>query len=157
MQWSCWKHTYLNWFFWFFGLRNQKTYIFKYGFWVFFVLDTSDKISMSWIRNCKIDNRIFLWGVQNPKNPKNPLKNMYVFWLPNPKNPKNQFKYVCFQRDMPETINHSNILRLDVIRCYWKLIRSELERKVARIDCFPYSFLLKTNQIWAGSRSGQNW
>ena len=40
---------------------------------------------------------------------------------------------------------------------YWKLIRSELERRVAHNDSFPYWFLLKIEHIWAGEKNGSKW
>ena len=40
---------------------------------------------------------------------------------------------------------------------YSKWTRSQLEWGVVRIDSFPLRFLLKTDQIWAGAKSGQNW
>ena len=63
-----------------FWVGNSKTHIFKWVFGVFWVLDPPEKISMSRIRNfeiAKLTIQFFVWGVQNPKNPKNPFKYAY--------------------------------------------------------------------------------
>ena len=123
-------------FFCLFGLVNQKTYIFKlvFGFCGFWNPQTEFQCHEFEIAKLTIE---FLSGDSKTQKTKKNNLNMCVFWFTNPKNPKNQFKYVCFQRDMPETISHSNILGLDVIRWYWKGTRSELEWGAARIDSFP--------------------
>ena len=160
------------------------------------VLDPLDKISMSRIRNCKIDNRIFIWGLQNERNKKQ-VKYVYFLNVPTKQKQKQQFKYVCLQRYMPETVTSSHSIIFGAWRHQmlvkrdqtWAGVRSgqngllsllilfenepdlswsgewselitflvDSYWKQSRSAHFPYWFLLKTDQIWAGAGTGQNW
>ena len=140
---TSWKHTYLYLFFCFLGWEIKKhTYLYCFfGFLVFGASRQNFNVMNLKLQNWQSSNSWywnFVWRLQKPKIPPPPKNhiNMCISWFHNPKNPKSQYKHVCFQ--------------LVIVKSLHFYLENQTFRRI-------HSSLLKTNQIWAGSGSGQNW